>query len=234
MSEAYLVATTKPWNIEEYMRFVASAEGQWHLVEDRRMLTRALIEQIKPRYVFFPHWSWKVPPEVFGAAECILFHMTDLPFGRGGSPLQNLIASGATQTMVSAVRMTGEIDAGPIYLKEPLALDGSAGDIFRRLAGVVFEMIGRIVASHPKPLPQSGVPTYFKRRTPEQSVLPNAANARDLYDHIRMLDADTYPRAFLDLGRWRLEFSGAELVGEDVVARVLFHAPNKAGQLDEQ
>jgi len=230
MTEAYLVATTKPWNIEQYERFVSRAAGEWHLVEDPRALTPELIERIKPRYVFFPHWSWKVPPEVFGAAECILFHMTDLPFGRGGSPLQNLIATGATQTVVSAVRMTGEIDAGPIYLKQPLALDGSAGNIFRRLSVIVFDMIGKIIASHPQPVPQTGVPTYFKRRTPEQSVLPDAATARDLYNHIRMLDADTYPPAFLDVGRWRLEFCDAELGSDSVKAKVMIRVRNQSGQ----
>ena len=230
MTEAYLVATTKPWNIEQYARFVSRTAGDWHLVEDPAALTPALIERIRPRYVFFPHWSWKVLPEVFDAAECILFHMTDLPYGRGGSPLQNLIASGVTQTMVSAVRMTGEIDAGPIYLKQPLALEGSAGDIFRRLSVIVFDMIGKIVVSHPQPVAQTGTPTYFKRRTPEQSVLPEAVIVRDIYDHIRMLDADTYPRAFLDLGRWRLEFSEAELGSDGVTAKVVIRARNPSGQ----
>ena len=89
------------------------------------------------------------------------------------------------------------------------------------MAVIIFEMIGKIVADHPKPLSQSGVPTYFKRRTPEQSELQDVATARDLYDHIRMLDAETYPRAFLDFGRWRMEFSGAELAGGEVRAQVV-------------
>jgi methionyl-tRNA formyltransferase len=224
MSENYLVATTKPWNLDQYAQFVSGAGGEWHLITDPAALTLALIEQIKPRYVFFPHWSWKVPLDVLSAAECVLFHMTDLPFGRGGSPLQNLIASGVTQTMVSAVRMTDEIDAGPIYLKRPLALEGAAEDIFRRLSAIVFEMIGEIVASQPQPVAQTGIPTCFKRRSPEQSALPDAASAREVYDHIRMLDAETYPRAFLDLGRWRLEFSDAELACDAVTAKVVIRA----------
>lgn len=230
MTEVYLVATTKPWNLEQYARFVAGRAGEWNLVDDPAALTPALIERIKPRYVFFPHWSWKVPPEVFAAAECILFHMTDLPHGRGGSPLQNLIASGVTQTMVSAVRMTADIDAGPIYLKQPLSLEGPAADIFRRLSVIVFDMIGNIVASNPQPVPQTGMPTYFKRRTPEQSVLPDAATPRDIYDHIRMLDVDTYPRAFLDLGRWRLEFSEAALGPDEVTAKVVIRVKAQSGR----
>jgi methionyl-tRNA formyltransferase len=220
MTTSYLVATTKPWNIAQYEKFVAGAQGEWHLVEHQHALTLALIEHLKPRYVFFPHWSWKVPAEIFNAAECVLFHMTDLPFGRGGSPLQNLIVRGETVTKVSAVRMMNEIDAGAIYMKRPLSLDGSAEDIFRRLSVVVFEMICEIVATNPTPVPQTGSPTSFKRRTSDQSELPDAATTRELYDHIRMLDADSYPRAFLDFGRWRMEFSRAALSEDGVTANV--------------
>jgi methionyl-tRNA formyltransferase len=220
MTLSYIVATTKPWNTAQYEKFVSGAEGEWHLVDAPEALTPELIERIGPRYVFFPHWSWKVPAEIFDATECVLFHMTDLPFGRGGSPLQNLIAGGATVTKVSAVRMTAEIDAGAIYLKRPLSLDGAADDIFRRLSLLVFEMIAEIVATNPIAVPQVGAPTYFKRQTPDQSALPDAATPQTLFDHIRMLDADTYPRAFLDFGRWRMEFSRAALSEDGVTANV--------------
>jgi len=85
MIASHLVAATKPWNIAQYDKFVAGAQREWHLVDRHHAPTRELIERIKPRYVFFPHWSWKVPAEIFNIAECALFHMTDLPFGRGGS-----------------------------------------------------------------------------------------------------------------------------------------------------
>jgi len=37
---------------------------------------------------------WIILKEIFENYEIILFHMTDLPYGRGGSPLQNLIVRG--------------------------------------------------------------------------------------------------------------------------------------------
>jgi len=46
--------------------------------------------------------------------------MTDLPFGRGGSPLQNLIVRGFTHTKLSALRVEKGLDTGDIYLKEDL------------------------------------------------------------------------------------------------------------------
>ena len=44
--------------------------------------------------------------------------MTDLPYGRGGSPLQNLILKGKKTTKITAFKMIDKIDAGPIYLKK--------------------------------------------------------------------------------------------------------------------
>ena len=56
--------------------------------------------------------------------------MSDLPYGRGGSPLQNLIIREHRKTMISAIQCVKEIDAGPVYLKKPLSLEGSAEEIF--------------------------------------------------------------------------------------------------------
>ena len=46
--------------------------------------------------------------------------MTDLPYGRGGSPLQNLIARGFLETKISAILVEKQLDAGPVYLKMEL------------------------------------------------------------------------------------------------------------------
>ena len=75
---------------------------------------------VEPRYIFFPHWSWKIPKEIYEHYECVAFHMTDLPYGRGGSPLQNLIVREKYYTQISAFRVTEGMDEGPIYLKHPL------------------------------------------------------------------------------------------------------------------
>ena len=56
--------------------------------------------------------------------------MTDLPYGRGGSPLQNLIIRGHKKTKISALRMVNELDAGPIYFKRSLSLNGNAQKIY--------------------------------------------------------------------------------------------------------
>lgn len=215
--DTYLVAAIKPWNIEAFHRYSPRIPGNWHLVTERRDLTPERIEALSPRYVFFPHWSWKVPASVFTKTECVLFHMTDLPYGRGGTPLQNLILSGHQETKLSAVRMIEELDAGPIYAKRPLSLAGRAEEIYQACASLVWEIIADIVANHPTPVPQTGEPVLFKRRTPEQSELPAESSAEGLYDFIRMLDAPTYPGAYLDHGAFRLEFRDAAVDDDETV-----------------
>ncbi len=207
-SNHYVVATAKSWNVARYHSTISRLPGVWHLIEQPGDLTREKLDEINPRYIFFPHWSHKVPDEIVSRYECVCFHATDVPYGRGGSPVQNLIARGHQETVVSALRMVTELDAGPVYSKQPLSLLGGGEEVFLRLATVVAEMIAEIVASEPTPEPQTGEPTVFKRRTPEDSRIPQDMTALEsLFDHIRMLDAEGYPPAFLDYGGLRIEFT---------------------------
>ena len=75
--------------------------------------------------------------------------MGDLPFGRGGSPLQNLIVRGFKETKISAVKAVKNIDGGPIYMKRKLSLTGTAQAIYERASGIIFNyMIPRMIKSN--------------------------------------------------------------------------------------
>lgn len=206
-----LIAAVKPWNEEQYHAWRARSAHESELITRREDLTLATIERFKPDVLFLPHWSWLVPPEIFERVETIAFHMADLPDGRGGSPLQNQILRGMTDTQLSAFRVDAGLDTGPIYLKRPLSLRGSAQEIYLRASTLVFEMIEEILDRRPTPVPQSGEVTVFKRRTPDQSRIPEGLTLEKLFDYIRMLDADGYPRAFLEHGSMTLTFSRASL-----------------------
>lgn len=175
-------------------------------VRDKEALTAAALADFGADWVFAPHWSHIIPESVFGAFRTVIFHMTDLPYGRGGSPLQNLIARGHTDTMLTALRCEAGLDTGPVYLKRPLSLDGTAEDIFRRASDLMLPMIRAIVDNDLEPAAQQGEPTVFSRRTPDESALDEA---RDAYDHIRMLDAEGYPHAFIESARYRVTFTKA-------------------------
>jgi len=218
---SYIVANVKRWNNEAFKRRLSELPGTWSFISAREELTVEFLESLSPRYIFFPHWSWIVPNEILSRWECVCFHMADVPYGRGGSPLQNLIARKHTETKLTALRMTNDLDAGPVYKKVPLSLDGSAQEIFERMAPEIVGLAREIAMEEPDPVEQTGEVTLFKRRTPEQCVVPLSAGLEDVYDHIRMLDAETYPKAFVEIGNLRFEFTNAELSNEsEIIAKV--------------
>ncbi len=117
-----------------------------------------------PRYMFFLNWSHIVPPAVAESFECCNFHATPLPLGRGGGPIENMILRGHTETVITAHRMTQEIDAGPIYgVSEPVSLAGTKNEILARFVEPVTGLIRMIIEEEPEPVPQQGEVVEFKR-----------------------------------------------------------------------
>lgn len=220
MTDIFVIATSKPWNKGLPAKLNAENAYQFHLITSPADLTFSHLAELRPRYVFFPHWSYRIPADVFENFECIIFHMTDLPFGRGGSPLQNLIARGIFETQMTALRCVEDIDAGPIYFKRPLSLHGAAEEIYLRASDVIENMIVEIIKTNPKPLEQTGEPTYFKRRTPVEGNLLDVTSLDQAFDLIRMLDADGYPKAFINAGNLRLEFTRASHKTGSLIADV--------------
>jgi methionyl-tRNA formyltransferase len=207
----YCVATVRPWNIAEFENSIRHFPGDWHLITEEPLLTLGHLRTIQPKAIFFPHWNWKVSNEIVSAFECVAFHAAPLPFGKGGSPVQNLIARGFSETKLTAFNMKAGFDDGDIYIQRDLSLSGSAHEIFIRMSKLTTSMIQEMIMNWPTPVPQVGEAVTFRRRTPEQSRLDGACNLTKVYDHIRMLDAPGYPKAFIDIEGTRIEFSNAEL-----------------------
>lgn len=191
-------------------------------------LTTELLKKHNPRYVFFPFWSWKIPKETYENFECIVFHCTNVPFGRGGSPLQNLILCGHKTTKISALKCVEELDAGPVYLKRDFDISrGSADKLYDGMLKVIFEdMIPYILKHNPKPIPQEGAVVEFDRATLSDSDLllwltgemKSEFVQPSIYDLIRAFDTnyENLHRAFVDVGDMRLEFYNATPEGAQV------------------
>jgi len=230
----YVIASARPWNRSMVDDLTEKVSGRLIAIRDEAELTLEHLESIEPRYVFFPHWSHIIPEAIFTRFECVIFHMTDLPYGRGGSPLQNLIVRGHRETKISALRCVQELDAGDVYLKRFFFNDTATTEIYTRASATIEEMIVEMITHEPAGIPQQGEPTPFKRRTPRQSHLNQVPPALDkLFDYIRMLDAPGYPRIFCESEHFRLEFDRAELTEDGLTARVTF-APNPSRGPDDK
>ena len=205
----YIILSEKKWHKELCDHLNSFFKGNWVLINDKDNLNLENLSYIKPNKIFIPHWSYIISSEIIEKYECIIFHMTDLPYGRGGSPMQNLILEGKNDTKITAIKATSELDAGPIYLKKDFSLAGTAEEIFIRGTKIVKNMIIEIIMNNIKPKPQKGKPTYFKRRKPEQSNIEELEEIEKIYDYIRMLDAEGYPKAFIETKYFKFEFSRA-------------------------
>lgn len=213
--KTFVIATIKSWNIENFSRLEKRHPAhRFILITKKEDLSYDYIEKLRPNYLFFPHWSWLIPEKIYANFQCVVFHMTDLPFGRGGSPLQNLLIRGIYQTKISAIKVEKGLDTGDVYLKTPFSIqEGSAQEIFTRISDTIFEtMIPQFLKNSLTPTPQKGEVVQFKRRTPKESAIETLKNPslREVYDFIRMLDAQGYPKAFVKLGTLTLEFSEVE------------------------
>lgn len=214
----YIVLSEKQWNADLPIKLQkVLLDDQFILINRKEDFVLDKLDKIQPKKIFIPHWSYIIPEHVFEKYECIVFHMTDLPYGRGGSPLQNLIKRGHSDTRISAIRVVKELDAGPIYIKGPLSLFGTAEEIFMRANDTISEMIIDIIKKKIEPKDQEGRITIFKRRTQKMSTLDGITDINVFFNHVRMLDAEGYPKAFFENEHFKFEFSRASLKADKTI-----------------
>ena len=189
-------------------------------ISNADQLKKETLDKISPDLIFFTHWNWIVPKEIFVSYKCIVFHTAPLPYGRGGSPIQNLIIRGYEKTPVCALRMEEGVDAGPVYTKKEISLDGPLWKIFQRLNICVNQMIKELIRNLPEPKHQDGVVYSFKRLKRSDNAIHKNLSIKEIYDRIRMVDEPSYPSAFLEYGNIVLEFSDAKLDRDEISCKV--------------
>lgn len=228
-SDSIILLNTRPW----YNKLTETLSKNFSVkiihIKSNRELENINLEELKPRFIFVVHWNHKIPKKVWSSFKTIVFHMTDLPYGRGGSPLQNLIKKGHDETVISAIECIEQMDAGKIFMKKNLSLHGSAEEIFLRANDIVCSMICDLIEDCPQAYPQKGDIVNFTRRVPSQSNLEECegANLDAFFDQIRMLDADGYPHAYLDINGLRIEFRRVSKRSDGLVADAYFKLIDK-------
>ena len=193
-----------------------------HIITEQSELIIESLDNLQPEWVFFPHWSWMISEEIVTKYKCVIFHTSPLPYGRGGSPIQNQIIRGKYKSELCALRAVKELDKGPIYLRQPIDLSrGTAEEILIDISDSVFKMIPILIENPPAVVEQSGESFLFKRRHPWQSEIPYAFDdIRAAYDFIRMLDGEGYPKAYMNKGNVGIELSHARLSPDGTVTGV--------------
>jgi UDP-2,4-diacetamido-2,4,6-trideoxy-beta-L-altropyranose hydrolase len=147
----------------------------------------------------------------------LVVHESDLPAGRGWSPLTWQVLQGAQNIVVTLFEAADAVDAGVIYGQIAIQLRGDelVDDLRRQQAAATFSLCAEFVAGYPSVLQQareqSGSPSYFPRRTPVDSRIDLDLPLRDQFNLLRVCDNTSYPAWFEHAGaRYTLGISRVE------------------------
>ena len=151
------------------------------------------------------------PPAILARnSRNIVVHASDLPKGRGFSPIAWQILEGASEIPVTMITMAEHVDAGDILMQRRLAFEGHELNVELRgaLGRCIVEMCSDYAATpdaYP-PRAQQGKPSWYSRRSPADSRLDPAAPLAEQFDLLRVVDNDSYP-AFLELRGYRYKLT---------------------------
>ena len=224
----YILVSKKNAFSEKLFSLLKEGNYQWIFINKKEDLQDIVSKYNKEiTKLFFFHWNFIVPKKIYNNFECINLHTSNLPNGKGGSPLQNQICDKIKFTKVNALQMSDiGLDAGPIYNHKNISLQGSLNDIWLTICYAALELINDIIDNNIKPIDQpSGDFVTYKRR--KNNEIPfDKEDLEGVYDFIRMLDNDDYPNPFVEIGNYKLEFSRARNNGDNILSDVIIKKIN--------
>ena len=134
----------------------------------------------------------------------LVVHASDLPRGRGWSPLSWQILEGRDQITVTLFEAADAVDAGPIYRQKQLQFAGHEliDELRQLLEAACEELVLEFARAYPDVTPrvQEGEPTFYARRRPADSRLDPDRSLREQFAQLRIADNDRYPAFFEHAG----------------------------------
>jgi len=132
----------------------------------------------------------------------IVVHESALPKGRGWSPMSWLVVEGAREIPLTLFEAVEKVDAGRIYLRDRISLQGNEllPDIRAKVGVAMMKLCEKFVSAYPSILTrgiiQAGKPSYYRRRTPGDSRLDSKKSIASQFNALRVVDNDSYPAFF--------------------------------------
>jgi methionyl-tRNA formyltransferase len=132
-------------------------------------------------------------------------HPSDLPKGRGFSPLWWQVLEGKNQIPVCMFNAVPELDAGPIIYREEISLKGS--ELIEELREVfgkkTLDLCYKFMQEE-EPIrmaDQTGAQTYYPRRSSRSGQLDVSKSIADQFELLRISDNERWPAWFQYRGR---------------------------------
>ncbi len=137
----------------------------------------------------------------------LVVHASNLPQGKGWSPLTWQILEGKQRIPVTLIEAAERVDSGKIYAQEWLTFQGNEliDELRSALATATNELCRSFVDNYPhsveKGQPQTGVESFYPRRRPADSRLDPDRTLAEQFDLLRVVDNQRYPAFFEYRGR---------------------------------
>lgn len=137
----------------------------------------------------------------------IVVHASDLSHGKGWSPTSWQILEGKNEIPLTLFEAVEAVDAGSIYLKDRIKLNGfELIDEWRDLLGrKIVEMCLKFTDGYPEITKggynQSGEESFYPRRRPKDSKLDIYKTIAEQFNLLRIVDNEQYPAFFVKDGK---------------------------------
>jgi methionyl-tRNA formyltransferase len=132
----------------------------------------------------------------------LVVHASDLPKGKGWSPLTWRILEGDDEIPVVLFEAAEKVDDGPIYLREKLVFQGTEliDEMRQDLGRTTLSLCNQFLQQYPAVIAraenQQGESSYYPRRTSADSKLDPDLTIREQFRLMRVADNARYPCFF--------------------------------------
>ena len=130
----------------------------------------------------------------------LVVHESDLPKGKGWSPMTWQVLEGLNKIVVSLFEASTSVDSGVIYDKTTVDLEGHEliDDIRKLQAKSTFKLILNFINNYPyiDKYDQNGEESYYPKRTEKDSELNVSKTIKEQFNLLRVCDNERYPAFF--------------------------------------
>ena len=171
------------------------------------------IKKLAPDLLITIAYGGLIPQKILDIPRCesINIHPSLLPLWRGASPIQSAILNGDTKTGISLIRMTPELDAGPIFAVTETSIDPEENTLTlsNRLANMsailMTDNIEDIVNKNTFPNEQEHQKaTYASKLTKQDAIINWTRSASEILKKIKAFNPWPVAHSILEQKNFRI------------------------------
>ncbi|MGB9694419.1 MAG: methionyl-tRNA formyltransferase [Caldisericaceae bacterium] len=210
-----LINPVKAFAMEHSIKFVSVNKFDQAVIDS--------IKEAKPDIFVVVSFGKIIPASVLGIVSCAVnVHPSKVPLYRGAAPIERQIMEGVTESAVSVIKVSNELDAGDILLSKEFQITpyDTKESVEKRVVEVgvplLQEAIRLVSHGNCSYKRQEGIPTYAKKISKEDELINWEKDATSICNSIRAL----YPKplAYTFLRNRILKIVKAEIIDFDCEA----------------